>query len=74
MLRMYSLDTFADGSPISDDFKHKLEQDFKVAKEAGWSLVLRFMYENVSKMYTFLIYIWLREGGNSKVWHDLEWR
>ena len=56
MLRMYSLDTFADGSPISDDFKHKLEQDFKAAKEAGWSLVLRFMYENVSKMYTFLIY------------------
>jgi hypothetical protein len=53
---MYSLDTFADGSPISDDFKHKLEQDFKAAKEAGWSLVLRFMYENVSKMYTFLIY------------------
>ncbi|XP_076089525.1 uncharacterized protein LOC143059841 [Mytilus galloprovincialis] len=46
MLRMYSLNEFADGAPITQDFLQKLEQDFKAAKDAGWSLVLRFMYQN----------------------------
>lgn len=48
---MYSLDAFADGSPISQDFLRKLQHDLEAAKQAGWSLVLRFLYINASKLF-----------------------